>query len=148
MIMELITDTGNLITEEGAKGNVVITNLIRRLMPVIRYPLGDAAEWVDYRSRRFRLCGRSSVGVRVRPASYDMTSLKEIVSNSMKDEEVNGFQVVLRRAQGMDEIVFRIACKPENPEQSSQEVQEEMDRVHEQWAEEVAESFVNPLLIE
>lgn len=31
-IMELITDTAKLITEDGVKGNVVITNLTRRLM--------------------------------------------------------------------------------------------------------------------
>ena len=69
IIMELITDTGDMITKEGVKGNVVITNLTRRLMPVIRYPMGDAAEWTDYSSRKFRLCGRSAVGVRVGPAS-------------------------------------------------------------------------------
>ncbi len=148
MIMELVTDTGDLITEEGVKGDVVITNLTRRLMPVIRYPMGDAAEWVDYDSRKFRLCGRGAVGVRVGPASYDMTSLKDIVSASLKDEKVNGFQVLLRRAQGVDEMVFRIACQPGNPERSSREVQEEMDRVHEEWAKEVAERFVNPLVIE
>ena len=148
MIMELVTDTGDLIIEEGAKGNVVITNLTRRLMPVIRYPMGDTAEWVDYDSRKFRLCGRGAVGVRVGPASYDMTSLKDIVSASLKDEKVNGFQVLLRRAQGVDEMVFRIACQPGNPEQSSREVQEEMDKIHEEWAKEVAERFVNPLVIE
>lgn len=74
MIMELVSDTCNLITEEGVKGDVVITNLTRRLMPIIRYPMGDAAEWVDYESRKFRLCGRGAVGVRVGPASYDMAS--------------------------------------------------------------------------
>ena len=68
-IMELITDTGDLITKEGVIGNVVITNLTRRLMPVIRYPMGDTAEWIEYNSRRFRLCGRGAVGVRVGPAS-------------------------------------------------------------------------------
>ena len=56
MIMELVTDIGDVITAEGVKGNVVITNLSRRLMPVIRYPMGDAAEWVDYSSRK-RDCG-------------------------------------------------------------------------------------------
>ena len=148
MIMELITDIGNLITEEGIKGNIVITSLTRRLMPVIRYPMGDAAEWVDYRARKFRLCGRGSVGVRVGPASYDLASLKEIVSSSLKNETVNGFQVLLNRAQGMDEMVFRIACQPEDPEQSRRAVQEKMDRVHEEWAKEVAEGFINPLIIE
>lgn len=148
MIMELVSDTGNLITEEGVRGDVVITNLTRRLMPVIRYPMGDAAEWVDYESNKFRLCGRGAVGVRVGPASYDMASLKEIVSSSLKGEKVNGFQVLLRRSEGMDEMVFRIACQPKNPEQSSQEIQKEMNRVHEEWAKEVAEHFIHPLVIE
>lgn len=148
MIMELVADTGDLITSEGVKGNVVITNLTRRLMPIIRYPMGDVAEWVDYDSRKFRLCGRGAVGVRVGPASYDMASLKEIVASSLRDEKINGFQVLLRRARGMDEMVFRIACQPEDPGQSSQRVKGEMDRVHEEWAKEVAEEFINPLVIE
>lgn len=148
MIMELITDTGDLITSEGVKGNVVITNLSRRLMPIIRYPMGDAAEWIDYSARKFRLCGRGAVGVRVGPASYDMASLKEIVSISLKNEKVNGFQVLLRRTKGMDEMVFRIACQPQNLEQSSRGIQEEMGRIHEEWAKEVAEGFINPLVIE
>ena len=88
------------------------------------------------------------MGVRIRPASYDMTSLKEIVLTSLKNEKVNGFQVLLRRAQGMDEMVFRIACQPGNPKQASREVEKEMDRIHEEWAKEVAERFVNPLVIE
>ena len=148
MIMELVTDTNDVITAEGVKGNVVITNLTRRLMPVIRYPMGDTAEWVDYSSRKFRLCGRGAVGVRVGPASYDMASLKEIVSDSLKDDKVNGFQVLLRRANGKDEMVFRIACQPKNPERSSRQVQEEMNRIHEEWAIEVADGFVNPLIVE
>ena len=78
----------------------------------------------------------------------DTTSLKGIVSNALKDEKVNGFQVLLRRSHGMDEMVFRIACQPGSPEKSSREVQAEMDRVHEEWAKEVAERFVNPLVIE
>lgn len=79
------------------------------------------------------------MGVRVGPASYDMTS---------PNEKLNGFQVLLRRAQGMDEIVFRIACRPGNQEQVSQKVQEEMDKVHKEWAKEVAERFVNPLVVD
>lgn len=65
----------------------------------------------------------------------------------LKDEKVNGCQELLRRSHGMDEMVFRIACEPGYPEKASQEVQAEM-RVHEEWAKEVAERFVNPLVIE
>lgn len=95
--MESITGTGNLVTEEGVKENVVITNLNRRLMPIIHYPMGDPAERIDYSLRKFRLCGRGAVG---------RVSLKGIISSSFKNEKVNGFQVLLRRAQGMDEMFF------------------------------------------
>lgn len=40
-------NAGDLITKEGVRGNVAIINLTRRLMPVIRYPMGDAAEWTE-----------------------------------------------------------------------------------------------------
>lgn len=62
MVMEVVTDTEEVITEEGMRGNVVITNLVRRLMPVIRYPRGDVAGWIYYPSRKFRLYGRGTVG--------------------------------------------------------------------------------------
>ena len=148
MTMELITDGGEVITAEGIKGNIIITNLTRHLMPIIRYPMGDVAEWTDYKSRKFRLCGRGAVGVRLGPNSYDMVSLKEIVTSSLKDEQCRGFQVLLRRANERDEMVFRIACRPQDPEQSSRRIQEEMDRIHEEFAKEVAEGFVNPLVVE
>lgn len=128
-------------------GNVVIPNLTRCLMSIIRYPMGDAAEWVDYGSRKIRPYGRGAVGVMVGLALYDRASLEEIVSNSWKDGKVNGFQVLLRRAQRMDEMVFRIACQPGNPEEVSREVQEEMNMVHGEGAKEVAERFVKPLVI-
>ena len=148
MIMELITDGGELITAEGMKGNIVVTNLARHLMPIIRYPMGDVAEWIDYESRRFRLCGRGAVGVRLGPTSYDLFSLKETVTSSLTDEKCNGFQILLRRVNGKDEMVFRIACQPQDREQSSRRIQEEMDRRHGIFAQEVAEGFVNPLVIE
>ena len=39
VIMELVTDDGEPITEEGVRGNIAITNLVRHLMPIIRYPM-------------------------------------------------------------------------------------------------------------
>ena len=39
VVMELVTDDGEPITEEGVRGNKVTTNLVRRLIPVIRYPM-------------------------------------------------------------------------------------------------------------
>lgn len=148
MIMELVTDADEVITEEGMRGNVVITNLVRRLMPVIRYPMGDLAEWVDYPSRKFRLCGRGAVGVRVGPASYDLESLKTVVSSMLKDDTLHGSQIILRRANAKDEMVFRIASQPSHPERVANNIQEEMGRVHNEWSKEVEDRFVNPLVVE
>lgn len=68
MVMELTTDDGHLIEENGVRGGIIITNLERRLMPIIRYPMGDVAEWVDFNHRTFRLCGRGGqVGIRLGP---------------------------------------------------------------------------------
>ena len=39
VIMEQVTDDGEPITEEGIRGNIVITNLVRRVTPIIHYPL-------------------------------------------------------------------------------------------------------------
>ena len=45
--LELIDDDGNIITEANVEGNVVITSLILKTMPFIRYNLGDRACWID-----------------------------------------------------------------------------------------------------
>ncbi len=37
-------DTGRPLSEPGRTGRILATNLLRRLMPVIRYPVGDLAQ--------------------------------------------------------------------------------------------------------
>jgi len=49
----------------GEAGNIVLTNLNRKLMPVIRYDVGDRGRWLEgecpcgRKTRRFELLGRS-----------------------------------------------------------------------------------------
>ncbi|MBQ0707889.1 MULTISPECIES: phenylacetate--CoA ligase family protein [unclassified Ochrobactrum] len=60
---------GTAISEPGKPGMLVVTNLQRKLMPIIRYPVGDRAVWVEktgQTNRKFRLMGRSSLGKRIR----------------------------------------------------------------------------------
>ena len=65
-IVEILDeDTERPITRPGVRGRVVVTNLFRTLMPVIRYPVGDLAEWVDDSCTAFRLVGRTHEGARV-----------------------------------------------------------------------------------
>ena len=53
-------------------GRIVFTSLIRRLMPLLRYPTGDRAQWVEPAGtpdRKFLLLGRAEEAARL--ASYN-----------------------------------------------------------------------------
>ncbi|CAI8939908.1 phenylacetate--CoA ligase family protein [Pseudomonas serboccidentalis] len=69
-VLEIIDEvTGEIIEECGRIGRLVLTNLTRRLMPVIRYPVGDLACWCEPPAtpmRKFALAGRSMHSQRVR----------------------------------------------------------------------------------
>ncbi|WP_300002306.1 phenylacetate--CoA ligase family protein [uncultured Cedecea sp.] len=71
-IVEIIDEvTGESILEEGRTGMLVVSNLTRKLMPLIRYPVGDLAAWREppgKPARKFVLQGRSSLGHRIRVA--------------------------------------------------------------------------------
>ena len=62
--IEIIDDeTGEVITEKNRAGTLYITALYRTLMPIIRYPVGDMAEYTEdegIADRKFRILGRSN----------------------------------------------------------------------------------------
>ncbi|WP_293931723.1 phenylacetate--CoA ligase family protein [Iodobacter sp.] len=111
-LVEIIDETtGKPIEEEGQTGVLVVTNLQRRLMPLIRYPTGDLAVWcepTDTKQRKFALRGRASQGYRVRLGTL-----------SLFPEEIGGivkahlgpasWQLLLARADGMDSLTLRVA---------------------------------------
>ena len=72
-------DTGNIIKEINKKGILIYTNLRRSLMPIIKYPVGDMAYWSDY-NKRFVIAGRSSVGVRIGPVTFNTDDLTNIIN--------------------------------------------------------------------
>jgi phenylacetate-CoA ligase len=148
MILELVTDDGELITEEGVRGNVLITNLARRLMPTIRYPMGDLAEWTDYRTRKFRLCGRGMVAVRIAHYSFDLSTLKAVVSSVMTSDTFTGFQVIVKREEATDVMIFRVASQPKDPDRLAREMQEALARIKTDWAEELEIGKFKPLSVE
>ncbi|MDX3762792.1 phenylacetate--CoA ligase family protein [Streptomyces sp. AK02-04a] len=109
-VVELIDpETGEPVTETDRPGRVVATDLARRLMPVIRYPVGDIAEWTDYERRRFRLLGRSEEGARVGVVTVYLEDLRAAVAAVDEDGTVAGMQVVLRHRDGRDELTIRMA---------------------------------------
>lgn len=50
--VELLDDNERLIVEPGILGRVVVTDLNNRVMPIIRYAIGDTAQWQNLANGR------------------------------------------------------------------------------------------------
>jgi phenylacetate-CoA ligase len=110
-LVELVDDvTGDLITAVGVPGRVLVTNLFRTLMPIIRYPVGDRAEWVDPERQRFRLVGRSVEGARVGTVAMPTEDIRAVLIAADPDRLITGMQMVQRRWDGKDGLILRLAC--------------------------------------
>ncbi|KAI0385709.1 hypothetical protein F5Y04DRAFT_244494 [Hypomontagnella monticulosa] len=110
-IFEIVTDGGTIIKEPGIKGNIVVTNLVRRLQPIIRYPIGDTAEWVDYESRTFKYHGKALLKIRLANTVLDWSLLESVVRSVIGVDISNRFQCVLRQDDSRPKIVIRLALK-------------------------------------
>ncbi|MEU6283237.1 phenylacetate--CoA ligase family protein [Streptomyces sp. NPDC047028] len=111
----LCDDTDRSVEEDGVPGRLVVTDLRRRLMPVIRYPAGDRAEWVDRDAGVFRILGRAEEGVRVGPVSLYTQDVHDIVTAVDTAGDVTGLQLVVRRLYGRDGLTLRLAAGEPGP---------------------------------
>lgn len=112
-IVEIVDETtGEVIKEPGHPGKLLVTSLIRGLMPIIRYPAGDRAEWVEEagtRDRKFRLLGRSEESARVGPATLYYEDMAQVLAPFSGDVAMQGFQLVLDHLDRKDRVVLRVA---------------------------------------
>ncbi|MFE9220233.1 phenylacetate--CoA ligase family protein [Streptomyces lavendulae] len=112
-VVEILDDaTGEPITAPGRPGRVVVTSLFRRLMPVIRYPVGDRAEWTGAGPKHFRVLGRAEEGVRVGPVALYTQDVQSAIASADVYGLVVGAQLVVRRWDGRDGLVLRMATAP------------------------------------
>lgn len=111
-LVEIVDETsGQPIDATGQNGMLVVTNLKRRLMPLIRYPTGDLAAWCEptgSAQRKFMLRGRASQGHRVRVGALSLFP-GEIDSILQKQFGSIPWQILLSRADGMDQLTLRMA---------------------------------------
>ncbi|MFI7292695.1 phenylacetate--CoA ligase family protein [Streptomyces sp. NPDC050121] len=148
-LLEIVDEhTGEPIREPGRSGLLVATDLVRRLMPVIRYPVGDVAEWVDYEDRRFRLLGRSETGARVGPITVYLEDLRALVEEVSDDQLIAGIQAVQCRRDSKDELVLRIAGSITDPERFAACVVARFDELRPMFGEHVSAGLINPLRVE
>lgn len=132
-LLEIVDeDSGDPITEIGRPGRLVVTNLARLLMPIIRYPSGDRAEWVEAhgqeRDRKFRLLGRAEEGARVGPVTFYYEDVKPILAALHQRFSIVNYQLRITHAQRRDQlsVVIAVSNPTALPESASREVLAEL----------------------
>lgn len=113
-IFEIVDDSDRPITEAGVEGRVVVTNLTRLLMPIVRYPAGDRAMWAEPEAgppdRRFVLLGRSEEAARIGPMSLYYDDARAALAPFAEALRIAGCQMVIRHRELKDELVLRIGA--------------------------------------
>jgi phenylacetate-CoA ligase len=113
-IIEVVDeDTNEVITENNKVGRLVYTNLTRKLMPIIRYPAGDRAEWLEVGSK-YKLQGRSDEGARVGPVSIGTDDILNIFTSNELKSILSSFQLVIDHYHGLDILTINLVLEKDN----------------------------------
>ncbi|MBS9443895.1 phenylacetate--CoA ligase family protein [Photorhabdus heterorhabditis] len=111
-IVEIIDESsGQPITVPGQNGLLVVTNLQRCLMPVIRYPTGDMACWCEAPGKphcKFVLQGRAGSAHRVRVSTLSLFP-DQIAHLLQQQAGILAWQLLLSRQDGIDKIKLLLA---------------------------------------
>lgn len=96
------------ITEKGVVGKMLLTNLTRKLMPIIRYPSGDRAMWIDddQKNRKFQLCGRSDEAARLGTISVYYENTRDMVLDLFPNNKGMFFQMITEHLEMKDQLTL------------------------------------------
>ncbi|MFB9238212.1 hypothetical protein ACFFWC_22095 [Plantactinospora siamensis] len=148
-LVELVDEvTNEPIVTDGVPGRVLVTNLFRTLMPIIRYPVGDRAEWVDVRQGRFRLIGRGGEGARVGMIAMPTEDIRAVLIAADPQRFITGMQLVQRRWDNKDGLVIRLARVEEPPAELTGRLIDAVYAARPLYPDEVVAGRAHPLEIE
>lgn len=109
-VLEIVDEhTGEVIEECDRTGRLLITNLTRRLMPLIRYPVGDLACWREPAGaamRKFALLGRSASSQRVRVSSLTLL-IEDIAGIVQRITARDDWQLVISQSASVDILCLK-----------------------------------------
>jgi phenylacetate-CoA ligase len=127
------------------------------MLPILRYPVGDLAEWVDFGVGTFRLSGRTRTrfaeahageGARVGHVTLHLDQLRQVVESATRAHRFRGFQVVLRRNGAQDELVLRVACDATEQAEITAVISAGVDEISPRFADQVRQGVCRPLVVE
>lgn len=112
-VIEIVDpDTNEVITEKNRVGKILLTNLTRKLMPIIRYPAGDLAMWLEDEgtpNRKFKLQGRSEEAARLGTLSVFFEDTRDLLMSVLSGMAGIQFQMTLKHFDHKDELTFTIS---------------------------------------
>lgn len=152
-IFEIIDEeSGEVITEINKPGKVVITNLCRKFMPIIRYPAGDRAVWVEPEgapNRKFRLMGRTEEGARIGPCTLYVQDALKIIEKFSDAFQVLNFQIIIEHFNNKDEATIHILPLriPQSPDLIEEKIRNEIYEERRMLAESVKKNLIHPLKV-
>lgn len=110
--------TGEIITEPGRKGKMIITAFDRIAQPCVRFDSKDVIEWADYACP----CGRSYRLIKggVLGRADDITKVKGVLLSPSAIEEVvrgiqglgNEYEVIVEKQGDTDRITLKVEFAP------------------------------------
>ena len=149
-IIELIDpDTHEIIIEKNKVGKVLLTNLTRKLMPIIRFPAGDMAEWIEdpnTPNRKFCLVGRAEEAARLGTISIYFEEIRLIISKNISTFQ---FQMIIKHFDNKDQLTIRIAAtQKENLPQVKEKIINDFALEKKDYHFTVEKKLIHPLAIE
>lgn len=81
ILFELVDENNNIISEPDRIGSVVVTSLVQKCMPFIRYKLGDKAQYLEGECK----CGKNSRRIVVMPDRHVIAGTNMYGSKYFKD---------------------------------------------------------------
>lgn len=120
-ILEIIDEySGEVIESCDEVGVLVLTNLHRRLMPLIRFPVGDRACWRDplgTAQRKFAIKGRSVSSQRVRVGILSLVP-QEIAELIRRNAASDDWQLVIEQAELKDVLTLKWVPAARSPDRA------------------------------
>jgi len=153
-VLEILDEqTHKPIEGTGLEGLLVVTNLARTLMPIVRYPAGDRGMWLEPKgtpNRKFVLMGRSEEAARIGLIKLYVQDVRDVINLFRAELGILDFQLIVIHQDLLDGLIVRIAANAdaEKLRDNAQKVVEEIHRARPLYEEFVRDNKVHPIEIQ
>jgi phenylacetate-CoA ligase len=153
-VLEILDEhTHKPIEGAGLEGLLVVTNLARTLMPIVRYPAGDRGMWLEPMgtpNRKFMLMGRSEEAARIGLIKLYVQDVRDVINHFRAELGILDFQLVVFHQDLLDGLIVRIAANADQDKlrDNTQKVVDEIHRARPLYEEFVRDNKVHPIEIQ